>query len=161
MTRNGETERGSCVRGGRHGWLRARAAGIARRSGRRGAFLAFLTLLDWAYGYSLLAAPAAQQRADLLLPWTAWGWLWTAMGFVTASGIFIRRDRYAYALAAAFKTAWGAVQLDLWLAGAAPRAWVGAVIWFAFAAAVWLVGGWPEPGPVITIPPSPPGREPR
>ena len=133
------------MRGGRYGWLRARAAGIARRSGRRGAFLAFLTLLDWAYGWSLLTAPAAQQRAaDLLLGWTAWGWIWAATGCVTAAGIFVRRDRVPYALAAALKSAWGLLQLYLWTAGSAPRGWVGAVIWVGFAAIVLTVAGWPE-----------------
>ena len=142
------------MRGGRGGgWLRARAAATARRAGRRGAFLAFLSLLNWAYGYSLLTAPAVQRRAaDLLLPWTAWGVLWTAMGFVTAAGIFARRDRVSYGAAVTFKTAWGLVQLDLWFGHNVPRAWVGAVIWLGFAATVLIVAGWPEPGRGVPAP---------
>lgn len=66
---------------------------LLRRAGRRGSFLAFLTILNFLYGYSLLKAPRSQQVVDLLLPWHVWGWLWTAMGVVTASGIFVRKDR--------------------------------------------------------------------
>lgn len=132
------------------GWaLRA-----ARRAGRRGAFLAFLALLNWLYGYSLLSSPAAQQRSfDLLLPWTVWGIIWVVMGFVAASGILMTRDRFQFAAAATFKTAWGLVQFDLWFNHGQPRAWVGGVIWLALAAVVLVVAGWPEPGKVVTVPP--------
>ena len=147
------------MHGGRGGWLRARAAAAARRAGRRGAFLAFLSLLNWAYGYSLLTAPAALRRAsDLLLPWTAWGILWTAMGFVTAAGIFARRDRISYGAAVTFKAAWGVLQLDLWFAHGVTLAWVGAVIWLGFAAIVLVVAGWPEPGKTVPAAPLLPGE---
>ena len=129
----------------RGGWLRARGAWVMRHAGRRGAFLAFLTLVNWLYGYSLLSVPAAQQRAaDLLLPWTAWGVIWAATGLVTVAGIFTRRDWIAYGTEATVMATWGVVQLDLWFAHGVPRGWVGAVIWLGFAAIVLVVAGWPE-----------------
>ena len=115
------------------------------RIGRRGAFLLFLALLDFAYGYSLFQAPIAEVRhVDLLLPWHVWAVIWTFMGAVVLTGVPVRNDRIQYTLAAAFKTAWGLLYLELWIAQGVSQAWVAAVIWLAFAATVLLIAGWPE-----------------
>ena len=118
-----------------------------RRVGRRGAFLAFLALLDFAYGYSLYLVPASQRAYDLLLPWQAWGVVWLAVGAVCAGGMVLRTgaDRLAFSLAAALKTCWAAVFVRVWLLDHLPRGWVSVVIWLAFAAVVLLVSSWPEP----------------
>lgn len=131
--------------------MRRWASRAAARAGRRGAFLAFLTVLDAAYGYSLLATPAAERaQLDLLLPWPAWGGLWLATAAVCASGVFAHRDRVQFTAAAAFKTAWAGVWGWLWLARHIPLAWVSVAVWLAFAAVVLLIAGWPE------VPPLPP-----
>lgn len=121
---------------------------MARRVGRRGAFLAFLALLDLAYGWSLLETTPAQQRAlDLLLPWQAWAVIWLIVGAVCAAGTLLRTgaDRLAFSLAAALMTCWALVFVRVWLYDHLPRGWVSVVIWLAFAAVVLLVSSWPEP----------------
>ena len=123
--------------------------------GRRGSFLAFLALLDAAYGYSLFTAPRAVQHLDLLLPWRAWAVLWLAAAAVCLSGVFLRRDRIQYTLAAAFKTAWGLLYVQLAVVQHVPDAWISAVVWLALAATVLLISGWPEPS-VILHPAEPP-----
>lgn len=122
--------------------------GAARRIGRRGAFLAFLALLDVAYGYSLLEATAAQRRMlDLLLPWLAWCVIWLAVGAVCAAGVFLPTgaDRYAFGCAALLKAVWAAVFIRVWLFDHVPRGWVSVLIWLIFAGAVLVVSDWAEP----------------
>ncbi len=133
---------------------RLRTAGqrVAARAGRRGAFLAFLAVLDFLYGYSLFTSPAPLRNLDLLLPWQAWAWMWIAAGVIMASGIPARRDRVQYAISAAFKTTWALLYAQLWFVQHVPRAWVAAIIWAAFAATVLIISGWPEPPPKHGVP---------
>ena len=120
----------------------------ARRVGRRGAFLLFLAILDFGYGYSLIEVNLRQSlHADLLLPYPAWGIIWLSTGAVCAVGAVLRTgaDRFAFAAAATLKAAWGAVFVRVWLYDRLPRGWVSVIIWLAFAAVVLLVSSWPEP----------------
>ena len=129
------------MRGGRGGWPGA----VARRAGRRGAFLGFLAVLDLAYGYSLLTATGAQRRQlDLLLPWPAWGWAWVAVGVICAAGALATADRLAFTAAAALKAAWAATWAVVWLIEGIPRGWVSVVVWGCFALVVLVVSSWPE-----------------
>ena len=132
---------------------------LGHRAGRRGAFLAFLALLNAAVGYSILTTPAAQQAAaNLLLPWPVWGWAWIAVGGACAAGVFMRRDWWAYTAAATLMGAWALLSADLWLVQGQPRGWVSVVIWAAFALVVRLVAGWPEPLRAADLPHiTPPG----
>jgi hypothetical protein len=117
---------------------------LGRRAGRRGAFLAFLTILDVAYGYALFATAAPQRALDLFLPWQAWGIIWMATGAVCSTGILLRRDRFQFTAAAALKASWGFLYADIWLVQHAPRGWVSVAVWLAFAATVLIIAGWPE-----------------
>lgn len=138
--------------------LRRWSLRIARRVGRRGAFLLFLALLDFAYGYSLYSAPRALVRStDLLLSWNAWAVLWLIVGVICLTGVPIRNDKFQYTVSAAFKTAWGLLNVEIWLTRGQPSAWVAAIIWLAFAATVLLISGWPEPPIKIPEPVIPPG----
>lgn len=127
--------------------LREIPAAAGRRAGRRGAFLAFLAVLDVAYGYSLFVTAAPQRAFDLLLPWQAWGIIWMVTGAVCASGIFARRDRLQFTAAAGLKAAWGCLFADIWIEQHYPRGWVSVVVWLAFAATVLIISGWPEEPP--------------
>lgn len=144
-------------------WTRRALRG--RRPGRRGAFLAFLAILDTAYGYSLLqpparpgaAAGAAAARSQYpILPERAWAVIWLAAAAVCASGILARSDRVQYAAAATLKVAWAARSAWLWHLHV-PLAWISVTVWLAFAATVIIIAGWPEPGrpPVFPPPPRP------
>ena len=118
---------------------------LARRAGRRGAFLAFLMVLDLAYGYSLLVTPAKQRTLDLLLPWEAWGVIWIAVGMLCATGIFVFGwDRLAFPAAAVLKVVWAGLFAEVWITQKYPLGWVSVVVWLAFAGAVLIIAGWPE-----------------
>lgn len=127
---------------------------LAKHVGRRGAFLAFLALLDYLYGYSILSTPVPQRRLDLFLPFHVWGIIWIAVGIVCTTGVFMRFDFLQFMAASAIKIAWSLIYVKLWLADNVPRSWVSSVIWAAFAFTVVLVSGWPEPPP--KLPPLPP-----
>lgn len=115
-----------------------------QHAGRRGAFLAFLTVLDLAFGYSLFALPrAALHNLDILLPVPVWGWIWIGTGTACASGVFLRSDRVQYTLAALLKTAWGLLYAWLWWQGV-PGSWVSVALWLSFALTIVLIAGWPE-----------------
>jgi len=129
-------------------WL-ARARGVgrraARRSGRRGAFLAFLAVLDLTYGYSLYVTAAPARAFDLFLPWEAWGGIWMAVGVLCLTQILARRDRVAFTAAAMLKGGWAVLFADVWIFQHSARGWTAVVVWAAFAGAVLIVSGWPEP----------------
>jgi len=126
---------------------------LFRRAGHRGAFLAFLTILNCLYGYSLLSTPpAAFGRYYLLLPIDVLGWLWIGAGIFLSTGIFLRTDRLHFSLAAVVKGAWAAFFVNLWWQGL-PRAWVSVVLWAAFAGIILIVASWPEPTKFIDPPP--------
>lgn len=123
----------------------------ARRVGRRGEFLLFLTLLDLLYGLSLLQpvpearrSPTVAFLADVM-PLSWWAVLWLAVGCGCLAGSFATADRVAFAAAAALKVLWGSMFLLGWWAGVVERGWVSAVIWLVFAVVVVRVASWPEP----------------
>lgn len=125
--------------------------------GRRGAFLLFLALLDFGYGYSLISVPVQQRTLDLLLPWPLWGIIWAFVGVACLVNAFRSRDWIAFTLAAAIKGVWGLVMVRAWIYGQEPRGWVGAIIFLSFAFTVVVISSWPEepPGPPkITLPES-------
>jgi hypothetical protein len=123
---------------------------IQRHAGRRGAFLAFLTVLDLAFGYSVFELPrAALLQINILLPLHVWGWLWIGTGIICASGIFIQADRVQYTLAALLKTAWGLLYAYLWWQGV-PNSWASVVVWLSFAMTVVLIASWPESAKITT-----------
>jgi len=121
---------------------------VARyRVGRRGAFMAFLAILDCAYGWALHLQTVIAVKAltpDLLLPLTLWSWLWVGMGVVCLSGVFTRRDRVPYALSSAFQATWAAVYANAWLAHGLTSGWISAVVWLSFAVTILLIGSWPD-----------------
>lgn len=137
---------------GLHAAARVPAA-LARRAGRRGAFLGFLAVLDLAYGYSLLATAAPQRQLDLFLPWEAWGGIWAGTGLVCLAAVFSVSDRWAFTAAAFLKAAWAALAVDEWAVQGVPRGWVSAVVFGCLALTVLVVSSWPEPAP---LPPQPP-----
>ena len=130
---------------------------LIRRAGRRGASLAFLAMVDVAYGYSLLVAPALR-AADLLLPRTAWAWIWLAAGGLCLTDMLARWDRVQFTGSAMLMLAWAGINADGWIVHGAPLGWVSAVVWLAFAAFILVIGSWPEPVatlPVIIVPAAP------
>jgi hypothetical protein len=118
---------------------------IAARAGRRGSFLAFLAILDLAYGYSLFYAPAGERVFDLFLPWQVWGIAWAAVGLLCAARVLAARDRIAFTAAACIKAAWALLFADVWIFQHYPAGWVSVVVWAAFGGAVLIISGWPEP----------------
>jgi predicted membrane metal-binding protein len=124
---------------------------VLRVIGRRGAFLAFLAILDILIGYSLFTAVPAHP-VDLVLPLRTWAYIWVGAGAFIATGILTRWDRVQYTAAAGIKAAWGLLYMNMWF-HAVPRAWVSVVIWLSFAAIIALIAGWPEFPPELPPPP--------
>jgi hypothetical protein len=114
------------------------------RIGHRGAFLLFLALLDFLYGWSLIITPAPDLRN--VLPFEVWGVVWIVGGFACLIGAFMRMDRISYGVAATVKAGWAAVWLKIWLFNGdiIPRAWVSVAIWAAFSGIVIIISTWPE-----------------
>jgi hypothetical protein len=125
--------------------MRSRLRWLIQRAGRRGAFLGFLATLDCAYGYSLYVTAGPARVYDLFLPWEAWGVIWMTVGVICAASVLALRDRFAFAAAAMLKGAWALLFTDVWLFQRYPRGWVAVIVWAAFAGAVLIVSGWPEP----------------
>lgn len=124
----------------------AAARWLIRHTGRRGAFLAFLTVLDGCYGYALLSQSVAalNSQPDFFLSLRSWGWAWLAVAAVCATGVFMRRDIAQYTAAAFLQAAWGALYADAWLIQHYAQDWISAVVWLSFGLTVLLVAGWPE-----------------
>lgn len=137
---------------------------LIRRVGRRGTTLLFLALLDVVFAGSLFhpqaeAARSASTRflADLAPLW-AWGGLWLAVAALCTVGAFRRNDRWAFTAAMALKVLWGGVYIFGWAIAGLDRGWLGGVVWWAFAAFVYVVSGWPEESPAANVTDAPPGE---
>lgn len=120
--------------------------------GRRGWALLFFAGLDLIYAFSLVN-PDRTAKASPLLTWLAtlapmWVWasLWAAAGLACCWYAFRRNDQWGFTAAMAIKTLWGLACLGGWLVGGVDRGYVSAVVWLAFAALVWDLAGWSEPG---------------
>lgn len=120
---------------------------VRHRIGRRGAFLAFLAVLDFAYGYALLSTSVRNLagQPDFYLSLHTWGWVWTGVGVVCTSGIALRKDVPQFTIAASLKAVWGGLYAAAWLTQSVPKLWISVVVWWAFALTVLLIAGWPEP----------------
>lgn len=121
---------------------------MIRRIGRRGAALAFFALVDYVFAWTMIAAPSpdrpsARWIASIMPPW-CWAAVWLTVGVVVTVGVFRICDREAFAAAIGVKVLWATVHLVGWVAGQNPLGWVTAVVFYAFAAFVWLIAGWPE-----------------
>jgi hypothetical protein len=131
------------------------AKGLAQRIGRRGTTLLFLALLDAVFAGSLIhpQAEAARSAALRLIsdiaPLWAFGLLWAVVGAACLVGAFRRHDKWAFAAAMALKVLWGGVYVFGWAIAGLDRGWLGGVVWWAFAAFVYVVSGWPEAEPAV------------
>jgi hypothetical protein len=118
--------------------------------GRRGAFLAFLTVLDVCYGVALLTTMVRALKyvhPDLFLPLSAWGWIWIGVGCFVFTGLLADRDIIQFTAAALLKGVWAVLYADLWLVQHQDSAWISAVVWLSFSLTVLVIAGWPEPEP--------------
>lgn len=132
--------------------MRRNANRLWHRIGRRGCFLLFLSMLDVVYAYSLYSPPAeTKQSASIrffagLAPLWMWALIWLVPGILCAWQAFRASDRVAFAAAMGVKVLWGAMYIAGAVAVNLDRAYVGAVVWLAFALVVGLISTWPEPG---------------
>lgn len=115
---------------------------LKTRIGHRGAFLLFLALLDILIGYSFLIVP--KSPIPFLIPLHVWAWIWLVAGGIVFTGVFQRRDRIQFGVAAGVKTLFAASYLRLWILFGVPHAWVSVVVWTAFAAIIVVISSWPE-----------------
>jgi hypothetical protein len=131
--------------------MRRNANRIWRRLGRRGCFLLFLAMLDLVYAYSLYSPPTTARQSPSLVffahvaPLWVWALAWLIPGILCAVQAFTRNDRAAFAGGMCIKVLWGTMYVVGGIAANLERAYVGAVIWLAFALVVGLISTWPEP----------------
>jgi hypothetical protein len=126
---------------------------LSQRIGRRGAFLLFLSLLDWVYAYGLaFPTPRASSNPTYqflasTLPLEAWGALWAIVGTLCFVFAFMQQDAPGYAAAMFIKVLWALVFLLGWAFADVERGYLSTAIWGAFAAVLSLIATWPEPEP--------------
>lgn len=124
---------------------------ITHRIGRRGSCLLFFTFLDLVYGINLIYPPAFVNRDPTvryltsILPLSVWGTLWTLVGLICFVSAFLRYDAAGFAAAIFLKIVWGTFVGLAWLFNGAPRGYVSAAIWIAFAGFICVLSGWTEP----------------
>ena len=127
--------------------LRRAQVAAWERLGHRGLFLILLGAYDLFYGlYLVQGGPLA---ARTLLPEDAWGWAWTGCGAALCAASLMRRDGWAFALAALLVTAWAGEFYRLQYLGL-PDQWIRGTYFLAFALVITAVAGWPEP---VLLPP--------
>lgn len=117
---------------------------VAEHVGHRGAVMAFLTMLDILFGYSLGVEPGPQANYNLVLSLHAWSLVWFGVGVLLATGISATRDKFHYGIAVALKVAWSIVLLRAWMFEGYARGWVTALIWGGFAVLIFIIASWPE-----------------
>lgn len=128
--------------------------GVARRFGRRGAFLALVALMWLGYGYGqLVQPPPPASRAGLILltelaPYPVWAWLWilaAVMAFAAAPRTG-GRDTHGFVALILPALLWMLTYLaSWWPLQVFERGWVAAAIWAAATSMIMVVAGWPEP----------------
>jgi hypothetical protein len=124
---------------------------MAARLGRRGSILLILTVIDLAYGYSLIG-PSSEAVSSASIAWRerfapewAWGTGWLVVGAVLPVAAFMKHDAFGYAAAIGWKILWSVVAMASTVFGGVGRGWVLAVIFGAFGAMVAVCAGWAEP----------------
>jgi hypothetical protein len=124
-----------------------------RRLGRRGCALLFFSMLDWVFAFSLLAPAGEAKRSEALMfvghlaPLQVWAAVWAVPAVLCMWKAWVRHDQAAFAAAIAVKVLWGLLYLIGWVAAGLDRAYVAIAIWWALAAFVAIISGWPEPAP--------------
>lgn len=120
---------------------------LQHRIGRRGAYLLFLAILDFLYGYSLLIPGNPRVfHTDLFLSSTSWAVIWMVVGFICLTQAFVRVDRLGFAVAVPIKIVWSLVMLGSWLLTSTnPFGWITFIIFFGFGILTGIVSYWPEP----------------
>lgn len=135
----------------RHDW------GVMRRkirgTGYRGRALLILGILDIAVATSLVQlilsgrGTASSGFIARAIPPEVLAGMWVAVAASCLIFAFRERDAFGWAAAIGIKVFWGLLSLVGWFSGEIPNGYLGAVIWWAFGALVWLISRWPEPRP--------------
>lgn len=115
---------------------------LLHQVGRRGAFLAFLAFLDYAFAWSNWYLPPPQ---PMVVPAHVWAVGWLAAAVACTVGVFLRRDRVPYTAASTVKAAFAAANGYEWLVKHEPYGWVNTLFWLVFALIVLMVASWPDP----------------
>ena len=118
----------------------------SKKIGFRGSFLLFLSILDVVYGTAILQISNHSPLAHLFTISTqAVGIVWIVVGVYLLTGVFVRNDRFQFAVAAMLKSIWCLEFIHIWIDNRIPNAWQSVAVWGAFAAVTILISFWPEP----------------
>lgn len=123
-----------------------------RRVGRRGGCLLFFAFLDLVYGSSLARPPRGTlsdptfHYINSIMPLDIWATIWIIAGLLCLVVAFIRLDAIAFATEIFLKIVWGVMTGLAWVTADAPRGYISAAVWLAFAGFIGVLSGWDEPG---------------
>lgn len=124
---------------------------LARRLGRRGAFLVCFGMVWGLIGYGQVTSPPPDQRGLKLLvdrvPLEVWGWLWIAAGVVAILSAFLPQgsDRFGFVALALMVTPWVVSYFVAWGQGHFARGWIVSALYGGLAVGIMVVAGWGEP----------------
>jgi hypothetical protein len=121
------------------------------RLGYRGAFLLWLALVDFVYGWFLINPTDEQLQTtqfvwrDHIMATQGWGAIWLGAGVVLTITAFMKQDRVGYAVAIALKFSWAFIAIMAGLTGHVQGAWTTVTIWGVFGGLTVMESGRPEP----------------
>lgn len=125
---------------------------LGRALGHRGFTLTSLGTVWVLYGYSIVTAPLPDTSGVRILlhlaPLSVWGWLWMCAGAAALVAAWLPQGQDAFGFVALLVIVlpWMLSFLLSWKPlGDNPRGWIGAVVWGAMTALVWVTLRWPEP----------------
>lgn len=123
---------------------------LTQRTGRRGACLLFLAVLDLIYAYSLTTpTPRSLTNPTTLflisiMPLGAWAFIWAFVGAVCLLFAFRHDDHIAFGLGISLKAFWALVFFWGWIIHEVERGYLSTTIWGAFALFILVIAGWRE-----------------
>ena len=138
--------------------VRTASSWLVRRTGRRGAVLLVLGVVDLAYGLAIVSTLTRWHRTALVwwpvsqaevlyIPTRAWGVIWIFVGSFLLAGALARVDSLFFAVEVLLKTAWGLAALLYFLDGGLGL-WAVGIVHIGMAVLAVIAAGWRDQ-PVI------------
>ena len=124
-------------------------------AGRRSSVLAAWSVISCAYGIGIVIGYRPTFTAALHLPIAVFGWAFITAALICATGVFLRRDHWQFAVAELGAAGWGLLLCTHWTQ---PYGWASGLSWVAVAVMMLITSAWPEP--VLIVTPDPPDVDP-
>jgi hypothetical protein len=134
---------------------------LVRRTGRRGAVLLVLGVVDLAYGLAIITTLARWSRTALtwwpvnqvevlFVPTWWWGVAWVVAGSLMLVGALVRVDSVFFAVEVLLKTAWGLAALFYFVTGGLGL-WAVGIVHIGIAVLAVIAAGWRDQPLIVTL----------